>query len=269
VQDPIAIATQVVDALANHRPIPPFGRSLDDAAIADAYRVTALLRAAFEARGEKITGRKIGFTNREMWTAHGVAAPIWGYCTDRTTHALADRPLQYTRDFVEPRIEPEIVFGLAEQPAPDMDASALLACVDWVALGYEVVQSIFPNWKFTTFDTIAANALHGALLIGERHAITPRKSAWMHELATFEVDLYCNGTLRQRGGGTLVLGSPVSALHHLVGVLADDPFNPPLDAGEVVSTGTLTLAMPVRSGQTWRAQVRGIPLNGIDIQFAA
>ena len=35
-----------------------------------------LLRAAFEARGEKITGRKIGFTNREMWGVHGVQSPF-------------------------------------------------------------------------------------------------------------------------------------------------------------------------------------------------
>jgi len=32
--------------------------------LADAYRVIPLLREAFEARGETITGRKIGFTNR-------------------------------------------------------------------------------------------------------------------------------------------------------------------------------------------------------------
>jgi 2-oxo-3-hexenedioate decarboxylase len=71
-----AIAAQVVSSLASHRQIPPFSHSLGESSIADAYRLTALLRAAFEARGEKITGRKIGFTNRQMWAAHGVKAPI-------------------------------------------------------------------------------------------------------------------------------------------------------------------------------------------------
>ena len=71
-----AIAAQVVSSLASHRRIPPFSHSLGEPSIADAYRLTALLRAAFEARGEKITGRKIGFTNRQMWAAHGVKAPI-------------------------------------------------------------------------------------------------------------------------------------------------------------------------------------------------
>jgi 2-keto-4-pentenoate hydratase len=36
------------------------------------------------------------------------------------------------------------------------------------------------------------------------------------------------------------LGGPLSALRHLVGLLASDPLNPLLAAGEIISTGTLT-----------------------------
>ena len=168
-----AIAAQVVSSLASHRQIPPFSHSLGEPSIADAYRLTALLRAAFEARGEKITGRKIGFTNRQMWAAHGVKAPIWGYCTDRTTFELDTTPVQHVSEFAEPRIEPEIMFGLGRAPSPQMDEADLLGCIDWIALGYEMVQSIFPGWKFAAFDTIAANALHGTLLVGK----TPRDRA--------------------------------------------------------------------------------------------
>ena len=73
-----AIAAKVASSLANHRQIPAFSRLPDGLSVADAYRLTPLLRSAFEARGENITGRKIGFTNRQMWAAHGVQAPIWG-----------------------------------------------------------------------------------------------------------------------------------------------------------------------------------------------
>src|SRR5580704_5034808 len=106
------IANEVLTSLANHAQIPPFASRPGGLALADAYRVTPLLRAAFEARGEKITGRKIGFTNRTMWKTYGVAAPVWGYATDRTTHDLAHMPVQRVKDFIEPRIEPEIMFGL-------------------------------------------------------------------------------------------------------------------------------------------------------------
>jgi 2-keto-4-pentenoate hydratase len=264
-----AIAAEVVSSLTTHHQISAFSRSPRGLTVADAYRVTPLLRAAFEARGDIITGRKIGFTNREMWAAHGVQAPIWGYCTNRTTFEIQNAPTQSVGDFAEARIEPEIVFGLGKPPSPTMDESALLDCLEWIALGYEIVQSIFPGWKFTASDTIAANALHGALLIGNRHAIAPRKQAWQHELATFRVELCCNGKLTQTGGGAFVLGSPLLALRHLVELLGHDPHNPPLRAGEIISTGTLTLAAPVRAGETWTTGVHGIPLENIALQFSA
>jgi len=129
------------------------------------------------------------------------------------------------------------------------------------------VQSIFPNWKFEAADTVAADALHGGLLSAKRHAVAPRKEKWQRELATFEIELYCNDKLAQRGGGALVLGSPLAALRHLVELLARDPHNPPLCAGEIVSTGTLTLAMPVTPGERWTAAVTGIPLENISVRF--
>src|SRR6202050_2499866 len=193
------VADEVVAALAGHYQIPKFSSRPGALTLAQAYRVTAQLRAAFEARGEKITGRKIGFTNREMWKVYGVQSPIWGYITDRPTTELASTPALRIKDFVEPRIEPEIMFGLRAAPWPGMTEAALLDCTEWVALGYEVVQSIFPGWKFAAADAVAAHCVHGALLIGARHAIAPRKTEWQHELASFTVELYCNGKLSQRG----------------------------------------------------------------------
>jgi 2-oxo-3-hexenedioate decarboxylase len=46
-----------------------------------------------------------------------------------------------------------------------MDETVLLACIDWVGHGFEIVQSIFPGWKFSVPDAVAAFGLHGALLI--------------------------------------------------------------------------------------------------------
>jgi 2-oxo-3-hexenedioate decarboxylase len=263
-----AIASEVAASLASHRQISTFSSRPEGLTLADAFRVTALLRRSFEGRHETITGRKIGFTNREMWKVYGVNAPVWGYATDRTTFELAHTQVKDVRDFAEPRIEPEIMFGLKTAPMPGMTESVLLDCIDWVSLGYEVVQSIYPGWKFAPSDTVAANGLHGALLIGTRHKISPRKAEWLRELATFEVGLYCNGELSRRGGGALVLGSPLLALRHLVELLAVDPHNPPLRAGEIISTGTLTLAMPVRPGENWTTKVSGIPLDDASLSFA-
>src|SRR6516164_6899771 len=144
-----AVANEVVASLAGHCQIPTFSSRPDGLTLAQAYRVTPLLRAVFEARGERITGRKIGFTNREMWKAFGVESPVWGYTTSRTTYDLADVRVMALNDFSEPRIEPEIMFGLKAAPAATMSDSALIDCVEWIAFGYEIVQSIFPGWKFS------------------------------------------------------------------------------------------------------------------------
>jgi 2-oxo-3-hexenedioate decarboxylase len=64
-----------------------------------------------------------------------------------------------------------------------------------------------------------------------------------------------------------VLDSPLLALRNLVELLASDTHNPPLRAGEIVSTGTLTLAMPVSAGESWTTKVSGIPLEEIALRF--
>jgi 2-oxo-3-hexenedioate decarboxylase len=233
-----------------------------------AYRVAEAVRALRAARGERSVGRKIGFTNTTLWDRYGVRAPIWGHVYDTT---LCDRaalagPVALAA-FVEPRIEPEIVFGLARAPEPGMDPEALLACLDWAATGFEIVQSVFPGWRFTAPDTVAAFGLHGLLVVGARVRIPPGdRSAWIGQLGGFTVDLLRDGAVADRGGGRNVLGAgPLAALGHLVDVLAKDPEAPPLAAGAVVTTGTLTDALPVASGQLWCLRTRGLPLPGLDL----
>jgi 2-oxo-3-hexenedioate decarboxylase len=170
--------------------------------------------------------------------------------------------------FAEPRIEPEIVFKLALAPTLGMDETALLDCVDWVAHGFEIVQSIFPGWKFSAPDTVAAFGLHGALLIGPRHSIAAHAEDWSRTLSTSEIDLKRDGTVVDHGRAMNVLGGPVSALRHLIDTLARDQVNPPLAAGEIITTGTLTRALPVSAGETWTTELTGVALNNICVRFA-
>jgi 2-keto-4-pentenoate hydratase len=50
----------------------------------------------------------------------------------------------------------------------------------------------------------------------------------------------------------------VSALRHLVDILSRDQVNPPLASGEIVTTGTLTRALPVSAGERWRASMASL-----------
>jgi len=200
-----------------------------------------------------------------MWKAYGVGAPIWGYVYDRTLHDPGT--LLSLAPYTEPKIEPEIVFGLAAAPSPGMDDATLIKCIAWVAHGFEIVQSIFPGWHFSAADTVAADALHGALLIGPRHAVGARADEWLRALTQFEVELFCDGRPMEHGHAMNVLDGPLSAVRHLVGLLARDPVNPPLAAGDIVSTGTLTLALPAKPGEKWTTTLKSISLDGMSLRF--
>jgi 2-oxo-3-hexenedioate decarboxylase len=264
-----AVAAEAFATLANGRQIASFSARHPAFDLDEAYRATAAVRQMRESRGERPVGRKIGFTNRAMWIEHGVRAPIWGYVYDTTVRGIAEIDKTFSlAGLAEPRIEPEIVFGLAAAPAPGMDERALLACVDWVAHGFEIVHSIFPGWTFSAPDTVAAFGLHGALLVGARHSVAARPAHWSERLSTFAIELKRDGMVIERGRGSNVLGGPLSALRHLVDLLANDPVNPPLAAGEIVTTGTLTLAQPAAPGETWTTRLTGIALGPLRVRFA-
>src|ERR1700746_3010506 len=167
-----AVAVEALTALDTGRHIQPFSSRTSSFNLDDAYRVTAAVRKMREARGELPVGRKIGFTNRTIWAEYNVTEPIVVYVYDRTVHNVSEIGDTFPLvGLAEPRIEPEIVFKLAVASAPGMGEGALLESIDWVAHGFEIVQSIFPGWKFSAPDTVAAFGLHGALLIGPRHSI--------------------------------------------------------------------------------------------------
>jgi 2-oxo-3-hexenedioate decarboxylase len=56
-------------------------------------------------------------------------------------------------------------------------------------------------------------------------------------------------------------------MRFLVEEIARRPASPPLEAGEIVTTGTMTDAQPVRAGETWTTELDGIPLRGLRLTF--
>ena len=147
------------------------------------------------------------------------------------------------------------------------DPGELLECVDWIAHGIEIVQSHFPRWKFQAADTIADWALHGALLVGEPQNTERLGPDLRSRLERFTVSLSCDGNVRDTGRGSNALGGPLDAVAHLIAVLAKQPEAKALQAGELVTTGTLTVALPIRAGETWSTALEGIALPGMSVEF--
>ena len=98
-----------------------------------------------------------------------------------------------------------------------------------MAQGFEIVQSVFPGWKFAPAETVIVNGLHGALLLAPRHpAGFGGATDWVSNLAGFEIELLRDGAVVDRGQAANVLDGPLSALRQLVGLLARDSGQSPV-----------------------------------------
>jgi 2-oxo-3-hexenedioate decarboxylase len=257
-----AIADEILATLRTGRQITPLTARYSDFQIADGYRIARTICDLRAARGERPVGRKIGFTDRNAWPKFRADAPMWGYVYASTVHDLEGASHASLTGVVEPRIEPEIIFGLAGSPTPKMDEESLTGCVAWVAHSFEIVHSIYPNWDCLAADAVVGFGMHSSLWIGPRQTYAARANEWTRELMTCGVELFRNGASVDRGQAANVLGGALKALRALVALLAVDPHNPPLAAGEIVTTGSLTRAPPIAPGEVWTTKLTGIPLEG-------
>jgi 2-oxo-3-hexenedioate decarboxylase len=260
--------------LGHSLPRPTDTLPTDPASLDTAWAVQARIGALRRARGETPAGYKIGFTNRTIWPLYGVKQPIWGPVWDSTVHHLSDPHITLSlARLAEPRLEPEIVIGLRESPPPqahgrdETSLRQLLDCIDWVAHGIEIVQSVWPGWRFDAAQGIAAQALHASLYIGPRVPLATLGTHPAERLSALQLELTLDAKPIATGVGANVLDGPLQALGHLVAGLAERGERMP--AGSVVTTGTLTDAQILAPGQHWQTRIIGAPLAGLSLATTA
>jgi len=262
------IAGELKHALDTCAQIAPFTASAPGLTLDDAYEAARRVSMMRTKDGAKIVGRKIGFTNANLWPIYDVHQPIWGYVYDKTLIRSAEpRATCSLAGLADPRIEPEIIFGLKRRLAGDASVDDVLAAIDWVACGFEIVQSHFPDWKFKVADTVIDGGLHGKLVVGPPVPLSNLGADPVAALESFTIELSRDRDHVETGRGSNVLGSPLNALRPLAAVVAAQGERAALVAGEMVTTGTLTLAYPIRGGETWSYTVAGLPLAGFTLEF--
>ena len=265
-----AHAEALLSALADARLVAT-PSSLDaDLTLPDAYAVADEIRRLRIVRGETPLGYKIGFTNRGIWDRYGVHEPIWAPVWDRTVESFDDRgeAVVSLAPFVQPRLEPEVMFGLAAAPRAGMTEAELAACIEWVAHGCEIVHTHFDAWRFRVADTVVDFGLHGRLFVGRRVPIA-RFASPGPELAGLRVTLSCDGRDVETGRADIVLGGPLTALRLWVDAMAAQPQQWPIRAGDIVSTGTITDAAPMRAGEHWTTRLDDDRLPGVALRTTA
>lgn len=224
------------------------------------------------SRGERPAGRKIGFTNRNIWPEYGATSPIWAHVYDTTLiFATGNRAKVSLATSASPRIEPEIAFRLSAPIAPGLrDPAQILRSIEWFAPSFEIVDCHFADWKFKSADSAADQSFHWRLVIGTPHPAAGVDTATLAvQLRDCQLALSRGEEIRDRGVGSNALDHPALALAFLADILARQPQFAPLAAGEIITTGTLTAALPIRAGETWTSTISGLPVAPLTVEFSA
>jgi 2-keto-4-pentenoate hydratase len=269
--DPTTLARELIAAQTGRQPIaaPPSARD-PEFDVTAAYAVEAEIARIRRASGHATVGRKVGFANKAMWRLLKLDTLVWAHMYDDTVQyaQAGDAALSVDRMYA-PKIEPEVVFKLKRPLASgDLDPAAILDAVEWLALGFEIIDCPFPDWKFQPVDFVASFGFHAALIVGEPRRVDAASiPALVDQLPRFTVRLMKNGELVEEGSGKNSLRSPALCLGELAAGIARQPDAEPLGAGELISSGTLTTSQPIAPGETWSAAVAGIDLARITVRM--
>jgi 2-oxo-3-hexenedioate decarboxylase len=267
-------ARALLDALDSASTLPTITGADPSFDLEQGFAVAGEIRRLRLERGEIPLGYKIGFTNRGIWARYGVFAPIWGPIWDNTVERVDSAEASVSlAPFVEPRLEPEIMFGLARTPTAGMSLADLAGCIAWVAHGFEIVHTRFAGWRFAAADTVADFALHGRLFVGPRVPVERFASAELGDLAAqlaaLRLTLSCDGRVVEEGDAAIVLDGPLHALRVWVDAMAEQPERWPIVAGDIVTTGTITDAAPLAPGQRWQTSLSDPRFAGMTLHTTA
>lgn len=235
-----------------------------------AYEVEAKLKQRREAHGHRSIGRKVGYANKAMWRVLKLETLVWAHMYDDTVHYSvcndAALSVAHPRSL---KIEPEIVFGMKQTlTGQSLDAAAALSHVDWLAIGFEIIDCPFPDWKFQPSDFVASFGLHAGLVVGEKFQVqSDLIPKLVEDLAKFEVRMSKNGEFVAKGAGKNSLKSPALCLAELGAAIERRSPGHLLSAGEIVSSGTLTAGHPTQAGDVWKVDVEGLRLPSLTLRL--
>ncbi|MCW2717144.1 fumarylacetoacetate hydrolase family protein [Pseudonocardia sp.] len=240
--DTTELAGRLTKAVADRAAIDQLSDDAPELDLAGGYAVQRVLRD----EAGPLVGWKLGVTSRAKQAQVGVSAPVFGFLAGRNALDLGE-PLD-TSQLIQPRCEPEVVFVLGRDLAgPHVTASDVISASSGVAVGIEVLDSRFRNYRFTMADVVADNTSAGRFVVG-----TPVPPAGI-DLRLVGVVLEKNGEVVSTASGAASLGHPAAAVAWMVRTMAADGEG--LRAGDVVLSGGLTAAVPVAPGDVVVASI--------------
>lgn len=248
------LAERVDQAAFTATAIPQLSHQFSELNVDDAYQIQALsMRRRYE-RGERKIGVKMGLTSRAKMQQMGVEEVIWGRLTDRML--LEEGGMLSHRQYVHPRVEPEIVFLLKKPLQGVVSMMEAMNAVEAVAPAVEIIDSRYQNFKFSLVDVIADNSSSSGLVIGD----------WRSpeiDLSNLGMIMSINGVPVQIGSTAAILGHPVRSLVSAARMVAQRDES--LEPGDLVMAGGATAAVALNVGDYVRLEAQYLGAASISV----
>jgi len=235
------IAERLDEAALRATPVEQLAETID---MDEAYEIQRRSMGRRYARGETSIGIKMGLTSRAKMAQVGVSDMNWGRLTDGML--LEEGGEMEAARFIHPRAEPEIAFRLRRPLEGSISLLEAAAAIDGVAAAIEILDSRFKNFKFRMTDVIADNSSSSGLVIGP----------WCRpdlDVSNLGMSLELDGKPAQLGSSAAILGNPIRSLVSAARLMALRGQR--LEAGDIVLSGAITAAEPLRKGMKVRVRL--------------
>ena len=228
--------------------------------IDDAYAISLGLLERRQADGERVVGKKIGVTSKAVQDMLGVHQPDFGFLTDAMWYKDGETIGIAKAGLIQPRAEAEIALILKSGlKGPGVTPADVLAATEAIVPCFEIVDSRIANWSIGIVDTVADNASCGVFVLGDAR-VDPNGL----DLAALHCRVRKNGAHLSEGYGSAVQGSPLASVAWLANTLGS--YGVPLEAGEVILSGSLVPLEPAVPGDVFEMEIAGV--GGASDRFA-
>ena len=228
------------------RPVAPLTDTFKEMTVDQAYQIQLEQIQYKVQKGARVVGKKIGLTSKVMQEMFNVTEPDYGHLLDNMMHL--DGETISLSDFIQPKLEFEIAFILKNDlKGPHVTMLDVVEATDYVVPAIEIIDSRIQDWQIRFEDTVADNGSSARAVIGGK----PTRIEEI-DLSKIGMAVYKNGEYFDSAAGAAVMGNPVRAVAWLANALSK--YDISLHAGEIVLSGALSKAVPVKAGETFTVE---------------
>ena len=247
--DAAAAARFLADAHRNKDAYQNLAGAMEPKSVADAYAVQEALRALWEPVYGPVAGLKIATTTKVMQQLMGIDHPCGGMIYAKRIHASPARirHADYMHVVIECELAVRVGRTLAKKAAP-WTREEMRGEVTEAMAAFELIEDRKAVYRETKAMTlIADNAWNAGIVLGK-----PVKVAAGLDLNGRKGHLATTAS-GSRDGAT---DDPMGALAWVANLAADR--GRPLEAGQVVITGSVVQTLPIGSGERFDFEIEGI-----------